>query len=117
MLAEIPRFHRRARTLLGSTSSTDAVAGDATLREFLADGGFSAYFARHFMEPLVAAVWSCDPAVALDYPARYLFEFLEHHGMLGVFGSPHVAHRHRRLARVRRAGSPPASTRSAPAPR
>ena len=28
---------------------------------------------RHFMEPLVAAVWSCDPDVALDYPARYLF--------------------------------------------
>ena len=40
------------------------------------------------MEPLVAAVWSCDPDVALDYPARYLFEFLDHHGMLGVFGSP-----------------------------
>ncbi len=40
------------------------------------------------MEALVAAVWSCDPAVALDYPARYLFAFLEHHGMLGVKGSP-----------------------------
>ncbi len=40
------------------------------------------------MEPLVAAVWSCDPEVALDYPARYLFTFLEHHGMLGIFGSP-----------------------------
>ena len=81
MLAEIPRFHRRARRLLGT-------ADDRTLREFLADGRFSAYFARHFMEPLVAAVWSCDPAVALDYPARYLFTFLDHHGMLGVFGSP-----------------------------
>ncbi|WP_246210506.1 FAD-dependent oxidoreductase [Nocardioides piscis] len=40
------------------------------------------------MEPLVAAVWSCDPETSLDYPARYLFTFLEHHGMLGVFGSP-----------------------------
>ena len=40
------------------------------------------------MEPLVAAVWSCDPDVALDYPARYLFSFLDHHGMLAVFGSP-----------------------------
>ena len=40
------------------------------------------------MEPLVAAVWSCDPATSLDYPARYLFTFLEHHGMLCVFGSP-----------------------------
>ena len=59
-----------------------------TLREFLDHGRFSAYFGRHFMEPLVAAVWSCDPEVALDYPARYLFTFLEHHGMLGIFGSP-----------------------------
>jgi predicted NAD/FAD-binding protein/DUF1365 family protein len=82
MLAEIPRFHRRARRLLG-TSGTDV-----TLREFLERGRFSACFVRHFMEPLVAAVWSCDPDVALDYPARYLFTFLEHHGMLGIFGSP-----------------------------
>jgi len=40
------------------------------------------------MESLVACVWSCDPEVARDYPARYLFTFLEHHGMLGIFGSP-----------------------------
>jgi DUF1365 family protein len=40
------------------------------------------------MEPMVAAVWSCAPETSLDYPARYLFTFLEHHGMLGVFGSP-----------------------------
>jgi uncharacterized protein len=33
-------------------------------------------------------VWSCDPDVSLQYPARYLFEFLDHHGMLTVFGSP-----------------------------
>jgi predicted NAD/FAD-binding protein len=75
MLTEIPRFHRRARATLADTGP------DQTLREFL-DGRFSAYFVRHFMEPLVAAVWSCDPEVALDYPARYLFTFLVHHGML-----------------------------------
>ena len=84
MLGEVPRFHRRAHALLAAPGD----AGDTTLREFLTDGGFSAYFCRHFMEPLVAAVWSCDPAVALDYPARYLFEFLAHHGMLAVTGSP-----------------------------
>jgi predicted NAD/FAD-binding protein/DUF1365 family protein len=84
MLLEIPRFHRQARALLGTPATTD----DRTLRDFLAAGGFSAGFVRHFMEPLVAAVWSCDPATSLDYPARYLFTFLEHHGMLGVFGSP-----------------------------
>jgi predicted NAD/FAD-binding protein len=84
MLGEVPRFHRRAKALLAEPSRT----GDTTLRDFLEEGGFSSYFCRHFMEPLVAAVWSCDPAVALDYPARYLFEFLSHHGMLSVTGSP-----------------------------
>jgi predicted NAD/FAD-binding protein/DUF1365 family protein len=95
MLTEIPRFHRRARRLTadppvknGRVTGQDATGQDVTLGEFLAQGRFSAYFVRHFMEPLVAAVWSCDPDVALDYPARYLFTFLEHHGMLGVFGSP-----------------------------
>ncbi|WP_370250208.1 FAD-dependent oxidoreductase [Nocardioides sp.] len=82
MLVEVPRFHRRAKALL------DVPEDSRTLREFLADGRFSAYFTRHFMEPVVAAVWSCDPEVALDYPARYLFTFLQHHGMLGIFGSP-----------------------------
>ena len=91
LLTEIPRFHRRARALLASgvsTGSTDVPPTDVTLREFLAEGGFTPYFTRHFMEPLVAAVWSTDPDLALDYPARYLFTFLQHHGMLAVFGSP-----------------------------
>ncbi len=82
MLAEIPLFHRRAKALLAVDSD------ERTLREFLTDGHFSAYFIRHFMEPVVACVWSCEPEVSLDYPARYLFTFLEHHGMLGIFGSP-----------------------------
>ncbi|MGD9960010.1 FAD-dependent oxidoreductase [Nocardioides sp.] len=86
MLPEIPRFHREARKVISTSSITED--RDVTLREFLEAGGFSDYFAHHFMEPLVAAVWSCDPALALDYPARYLFSFLDHHGMLSIFGSP-----------------------------
>ena len=87
LITEIPRFHRRARALLADPPETFGRV-DTTLRDFLRAGRFSAYFERHFMEPLVAAVWSCDPDVALDYPARYLFEFLHHHRMLRVFGSP-----------------------------
>ncbi|MFC6594312.1 NAD(P)/FAD-dependent oxidoreductase [Kitasatospora paranensis] len=83
MLAEVPRFHRRARRLLA-----DPGAGDPSLAEFLARGGFSRYFVHHFMHPVVAAVWSCAPDLAGDYPARYLFAFLENHGMLGITGSP-----------------------------
>ena len=111
MLGEIKRFHRQARRLLavpdaasGAASSSaqaqapaesatpsspleQAVSGP-TLGEFLAQGGYSAYFADHFLVPLVSAVWSTGPDLVLRYPARYLFEFLDHHGMLSVTGSP-----------------------------
>ena len=82
MLVEVPRFHRRAAAVLADEGD------DETFAAFLERGRFSAYFRRHFAEPLVAAVWSCDPEVALEYPARYLFRFLQHHGMLAIFGSP-----------------------------
>ncbi|WP_371484692.1 NAD(P)/FAD-dependent oxidoreductase [Kitasatospora sp. NBC_00315] len=85
MLAEVPRFHRRARRLLAD----DRPGADAvTLRRFLAEGRFSSYFVSHFMTPVVSCVWSCPPDLAGEYPARYLFAFLENHGMLAVTGSP-----------------------------
>ena len=83
MLTEVPRFHRAARALLA-----DETAPEQTLGEFLATGDYSPYFVSHFMTPVVSAVWSCAPELALDYPARYLFAFLSHHGMLSVTGSP-----------------------------
>ncbi len=87
MLVEIPRFHRMARRVLAG-GGPNVAEEDETLASFLDRGRFSPLFRTHFMESLVACVWSCDPALSLEYPARYLFRFLEHHGMLQVFGSP-----------------------------
>ncbi len=83
MLARIPAFYRDARRLLATPGGEDL-----TLGAFLRRGRYPRYFVSHFAIPLVAAVWSCPPAAALDYPARYLFEFLDHHGMLRVARSP-----------------------------
>lgn len=87
MLGEVTRFHRAARDLLGFGDPGDQ-DDTQTLGAFLERNRFSDYFIEHFMTPLVAAVWSCAPGEAMRYPARYLFMFLEHHGMLTVFGSP-----------------------------
>ncbi|WP_236045705.1 NAD(P)/FAD-dependent oxidoreductase [Streptacidiphilus fuscans] len=84
MLAEVPLFHRRARTLL----ARPAQPTEPTVGEFARRHGFSDYFVAHFLTPVVSAVWSCPGEVALGYPARYLFRFLQHHGMLSVSGSP-----------------------------
>jgi len=83
MLGEVVRFHRHARRLIG-----DERAGDVTLGAFLAIGGYSRYFVEHFMLPVVSAVWSAGETVSTSYPARYLFTFLHHHGLLSVGDSP-----------------------------
>ncbi|CAM5291654.1 amine oxidase [Streptomyces avidinii] len=83
LLAEVPVFHRGARRLLAAGGPDHH-----TLGRFLAEGGFSDYFTTHFVLPLVSAVWSCPARTALEYPAAYLFRFLDHHGLLSVTGSP-----------------------------
>jgi predicted NAD/FAD-binding protein len=87
MLAQIIRFHRAAYRLL-QDSGPSIEDNLETLEAFLARHRFSSYFVDYFITPLVAAVWSCGGDDALRYPARYLFVFLAHHGMLSVFGSP-----------------------------
>ena len=89
VLGEVTRFHKLAKGVLAQGDSSEANADPGqSIGAFLDAGGFSEDFRRWFMTPLVAAVWSCDPDDADRYPARHLFTFLEHHGMLGVVGSP-----------------------------
>ena len=100
MLLQVKRFHRAARRFLdGDSVPLDPMAPESaaidtalpdtvTLEDFLRAGRYSRFFADHFMLPLVSAVWSTGRGTALQYPARYLFRFLEHHGMLSVTGSP-----------------------------
>ena len=83
MLTEVKRFHRQARTVL-----SDPAADGLTLDGFLRRGGYSPYFADHFMLPLTGAVWSSSPSTIRDFPARYLIRFLANHGMLTVKNSP-----------------------------
>jgi predicted NAD/FAD-binding protein len=84
MLRSVRRFHTLATTFLEQTTDDDTT----TYGEFIRDGGFPESFTRLYAVPLVACVWSSGPGEAMDYPARYLFRFLEHHGMLTVGDSP-----------------------------
>lgn len=84
VLAQIKRFQMRAGTFLRDTDDGD----QTTYGEFLRMHRFSDDFGRLYAVPLVSCVWSMGTGAALDYPARYLFRFLDHHGLLKVFGSP-----------------------------
>jgi len=84
LLRSVRRFHALARELLDTTTDDD----ETTFGEFISAGDFPEPFVRWYAVPLVACVWSSGTGDALDYPARYLFRFLDHHGMLSVGGSP-----------------------------
>jgi predicted NAD/FAD-binding protein len=84
LLAQVRRFHRAASRYLATAPPDDLT----TLGSFLRAERLSGRFTSHYALPLVACVWSSGQERALDYPARYLFAFLEHHGMLQVKGSP-----------------------------
>lgn len=83
LLAQIPRFHREARRVLTEPDQADLTWGD-----FLRTRRFSDDFVAHFAVPFVSCVWSCAHADADRYPARHLFQFLDHHGMLSIGTSP-----------------------------
>ncbi len=84
MLRAVKRFHGLAREFLDRTDDEDT----KTYGEFIRDAGFPESFVRLYAVPVVACVWSSDADDALEYPARYLFRFLDHHGMLSVGDSP-----------------------------
>ena len=84
LMLQVKRFHRRAAAFLRSTDHGDLT----TYGAFLQREGFSEYFITHYAVPVVSCVWSSGRDAALLYPARYLFRFLDQHGMLRVTGSP-----------------------------
>ena len=83
MLIEVPRFYKAARKLLASDTTSEITWGD-----FLKENRFSNYFVAHYAVPVVSCVWSSGDGDSLQYPARHLFEFLNHHGMLELGNSP-----------------------------
>jgi predicted NAD/FAD-binding protein len=82
MVADLIRFNRRARELL----RTDDVG--PSLRDYLEEGGYSHAFVERLIVPQAAAVWSADPRQLWSFPARFLVEFFDNHGMLGFRDRP-----------------------------
>jgi predicted NAD/FAD-binding protein len=83
MLADLARFNRAARELLRGEDDGPSLA------EWLERQAFSRAFVERLIVPQVSAVWSADPRQAASFPARFLAEFLDNHGMLGLRGRPH----------------------------
>ncbi|MFI4977687.1 MAG: NAD(P)/FAD-dependent oxidoreductase [Solirubrobacterales bacterium] len=81
MIADLVRFNRDARELLVSEE-------DPSLCEWLARRRYSRAFVQRLIVPQASAVWSADPAQMWSFPARFLVEFFDNHGMLGFRDRP-----------------------------
>lgn len=81
MVLEYARFNRAARKLLASSE-------EPSLAAWLAECRFSSFFVQRLIVPQAAAVWSADPTRMDAFPARFLVEFFDNHGMLGLRGRP-----------------------------
>lgn len=82
MIADMVRFNRRARELLAGAG------GDISLAAWLAERRFSEAFVQRLIVPQVSAVWSADPRQMWNFPARFVAEFFDNHGMLAFTGRP-----------------------------
>jgi uncharacterized protein len=81
MIADLMRFHRDGRELLRSDA-------DPSLREWLSQRRYSRGFVERLIVPQASAVWSADPAQMWSFPARFLLEFFDNHGVLGLRDRP-----------------------------
>src|SRR5215213_329733 len=85
MVADLVRFNREARTLLAGPR---AGGSDVSLRAWLEERRYSRAFVERLIVPQAAAVWSADPRQLWSFPARFLVEFFDNHGMLGFRDRP-----------------------------
>lgn len=82
LLKEIARFNRLAKGTLGN------VDRHATLATFLEQHRFSAFFARHYILPMGAAIWSSSLQEMRRFPLPLFLQFFEHHGLLDMTHRP-----------------------------
>jgi predicted NAD/FAD-binding protein len=82
MVADLIRFNRAARDLLRHDDE------GPSLGPWLEAQRFSPRFVEHLIVPQASAVWSADPRQMWSFPARFLAEFFDNHGMLSFRGRP-----------------------------
>ena len=83
LLTEIVRFNRLAKQALAG-----AFDPGATLQTFLERHRFSPFFARHYILPMGAAIWSSSLQEMRRFPLALFLRFFENHGLLDIRQRP-----------------------------
>jgi uncharacterized protein len=101
MLRDIARFNRLGARAIGRLEGAgvdgapdarthgaaplaDGSPGDLPIVDFMARHGLGDGFARHYLLPMAAAIWSSGTGAVERFPTRSLLAFFANHGLLGV---------------------------------
>lgn len=82
MLRDLARFYREAPALLDSDDAGPSLGAWLTAR------GYGTAFRDEHLIPMASALWSSPSQRILEFPARYLVQFMANHQMLQVDGRP-----------------------------
>lgn len=82
MLRDIGRFFRDAPRDLPN------LADEETVGSYVDRKGMGDAFCSHYLMPMAASIWSAPPRRVLEFPARFLIQFFQNHGLLQVTGHP-----------------------------
>jgi predicted NAD/FAD-binding protein len=82
MLLDWRRFNREAPQLIGRNGSTPS------LGRWLEQRAYSRSFIERLIVPQAAAVWSADPDQMWSFPASFMAEFFDNHGMYSLRDRP-----------------------------
>ncbi len=82
MLRDWRRFNREARGLIGMNGTAPSLGA------WLEQRGYSRQFIQRLIVPQASAVWSADPEQMWSFPASFMAEFFENHGMYSLRDRP-----------------------------
>jgi predicted NAD/FAD-binding protein len=82
MLRDWRRFNREAQALIGMNGTAPS------LGHWLEERDFSRHFIERLIVPQASAVWSADPEQMWSFPASFMAEFFDNHGMFSLRDRP-----------------------------
>ena len=86
-----PSFHRMLRDILRFNREAPALLeGDCeiSLNDYLREQRYSREFIEQYIIPMAAAIWSAEPGLMGEMPARFFVQFFKNHGLLSVSQRP-----------------------------
>lgn len=84
ILRDIFRFNKNAEKDLKNMH----ISKEMTLGEYLDANGYSEVFARYYLVPMGAAIWSASLAAMRAFPVHFFIQFFHNHGLLNIIDRP-----------------------------